>query len=539
MSGPGDEKAAVFIGSEKESGNDGTHLDTPMSVAVDKDGNIYVADKGNDRIAVFKPNGSFLGALKVDKPERVEVHPKTGAVYVLGGKLINQLRKFASWKDSKAVAETAIPSYRHKLYTAMLALDASAELPVLWIAPHTGYAGFALLRIEDKGNAFGKQVKLPKKSPHKIGLLGNCWDVGVDNDRDEVYVVSSGGYARPAITRFSGRTGKRLDARLLPREKETYSYCRASMGNDGLLYLDRSGKKRGAYRYNVPSLKPAPYTGTDSNRVPLHGGRLRSRGMTGGPDGKVYVLWQVPHDKKRFQYDPQASALAVCGPDGEIIKERLIDSDLRSLNSVQVDAAGNIYLAIGLRPGKEILPPGLKGKLPEGRKDPDADGGVNCYPLIYGSIVKFGPEGGVIRKGVGGTHCNYAYGAPVDVKGAKWFFTGASNVPSWRTPGTPNICLCESPSFSVDGFGRSFFPDAGRFRVGVIDTNGNPICWFGSYGNQDSAGPDSAVPVPEIPFTWVSGIGVSDKAAYVGDRLSRRIVRVKLTYAAEEICPVP
>jgi len=195
-----------------------------------------------------------------------------------------------------------------------------------------------------------------------------------------------------------------------------------------------------------------------------------------------------------------------------------------------------------LRPGTETLPPGLKGKLPAGRKDPDAVLGVNFYPYIYGSIVKFGPEGGVIRKGSGGVACNYNVGLTTHVTGAQWIFPGASNVPSWRVPSpryyTPDICLCESPRFDVDGVGRSFFPDAGRFRVGVIDTGGNEVCWFGSYGNQDSAGPKSAVPVPDIPLCWPHAVAVGDEAVYVGDRLNRRVVRVALNYQAEAMCSV-
>jgi hypothetical protein len=62
---------------------------------------------------------------------------------------------------------------------------------------------------------------------------------------------------------------------------------------------------------------------------------------------------------------------------------------------------------------------------------------------------------------------------------------------------------------------------------------------FGSYGNQDSAGPGSAVPKPEIAFAWPSNVGVSDEAVYVGDPVSQRITRVKLSYAAEESCAAP
>ena len=48
------------------------------------------------------------------------------------------------------------------------------------------------------------------------------------------------------------------------------------------------------------------------------------------------------------------------------------DADIPFIRSVRVDYAGNIYLAAGLRPGKSTLPPGLQGKLPEGREDRDA-----------------------------------------------------------------------------------------------------------------------------------------------------------------------
>jgi hypothetical protein len=34
-------------------------------------------------------------------------------------------------------------------------------------------------------------------------------------------------------------------------------------------------------------------------------------------------------------------------------------------------------------------------------------------------------------------------------------------------------------------------------------------------------------------------VGVSDRAAYVSDLINRRVVRVKLDYAAEASCPIP
>jgi hypothetical protein len=90
--------------------------------------------------------------------------------------------------------------------------------------------------------------------------------------------------------------------------------------------------------------------------------------------------------------------------------------------------------------------------------------------------------------------------------------------------------------FDVDGYGRVFAPDAARFRVVVLDANGNRIGAFGRYGNQDSAGPDSAVPAPEIPFAWITAVGVSDSAVYASDLLSRRLMRIKIAYSQTKSC---
>ena len=122
-------------------------------------------------------------------------------------------------------------------------------------------------------------------------------------------------------------------------------------------------------------------------------------------------------------------------------------------------------------------------------------------------------------------------------------------------------CHCTGSDFDVDDFGRTFAPDAGRFRVGVLDTNGNEILAFGGYGNQDCLGPDSYVvdPAtkllrprkdgdpkdlaspsarPEIAFGWIVGLAVTDRYAYVDDVVNKRVMRVKLGYVAEGACEV-
>jgi len=141
----------------------------------------------------------------------------------------------------------------------------------------------------------------------------------------------------------------------------------------------------------------------------------------------------------------------------------------------------------------------------------------------------------------------------------------------WRPGFSPNgdmglmdgsYCHCTGTDFDVDDFGRVFAPDACRFRVGVLDTNGNEIVSFGGYGNQDCCGPDSYVidpaskllrprkegdaanlespsAKPEIGLGWIIGMAVTDKYVYVDDAINKRILRVKLDYAVSETVAVP
>jgi hypothetical protein len=525
-----DKSPAVFAGVEGEAGADERHLNDPRGLAVDGAGNVYVADKGNNRMIVFKPEGAFLGALSVETPERVLVHPRTGALYVLGGPLVNQLAKFSSWKDSQPVAQATLPHFKHEGYTVVMALDASAEPPVLWFGSHQGYyARFSLLRIEDMGTSFGEMVDVGK--PAGEPSIGPVTDLSLDRAGERLYTSSGRAYG----PLFDGRTGKRLPVQF-PRLGGSGPV--GTIGLDGNFYFYHKYPSAALARY-TPTMEAFPFA-LGKTIEELGSPRLRGRGVASDRHGNMYVLWQKPKEKQSPGDAGDANALALYGPDGGLKQEKLIDAEIRSLNSVRLDYAGNIYLALGVRPPGVKVPEDF-ARVDRGRPWKYSMNSIDLdwYTLMYGSIVKFGPDGGEVRTGIGGTPVEYGYDNKTEVKGAKWMFFGASNVPSWRTKGTPDVCLCESPRFDVDGFGRSFFPDAARFRVGVIDTAGNAITWFGGYGNQDSAGPNSAVPVPEIPLYWPHAVAVGDEAAYVGDRLNRRVVRIKLDYAAEATCAVP
>jgi hypothetical protein len=55
-------------------GNGPGEFNTPHSIASDDKGNVYVADRGNRRIQVFDPDGTFLREIKIDVPLPPVVH---------------------------------------------------------------------------------------------------------------------------------------------------------------------------------------------------------------------------------------------------------------------------------------------------------------------------------------------------------------------------------------------------------------------------------------------------------------------------------
>lgn len=525
-----DKEVKPFLGSLYEPGSDQKHFNDPRSVDTDSQGNLYVADRGNNRVVVFNSQGSYLGELKVEKPSWVEVHPRTGVLYVMVGGPLNTLIKFSGWKEGKELARCQLPNTinggRRHLWPVM-AVDVLAKPLVVWVGAPSRYCNFTLLRFEDKGRAFSQPVEVTKlgNGGPSVGLVT---DISLDRQRQWLYVRRCGF--------FDAHTGKLLDIKL---PKLSGSGPIASFGADGNLYVYEGYPNAFVKRYS-PDIQPLPF-GTEQDRIPNLGSpRVHGRGLVTDQQGNIFVLYQKPESKQIPGDRKDANALQRYAPDGTLKKEHLVDSQVRQIHSVRVDHEGNIYLAAGLRPGKTLLPPGLQGRITglKQYKYGISPLELNWYPMMYGSIIKFPPTGGVIRKAVGGQSANYGFGTPIEVKGAFWIHPGVSNVPSWRTEGTPDVCLCVPVRFDVDEFGRVFYPDAARFCVGVLDTDGNVILHFGSYGNQDSAGPNSAIGEPEIAFAWPQIVAADSKAVYVADQLNRRIVRVKLTYTSEATCKI-
>jgi hypothetical protein len=95
--------------------------------------------------------------------------------------------------------------------------------------------------------------------------------------------------------------------------------------------------------------------------------------------------------------------------------------------------------------------------------------------------------------------------------------------------GTISRVFSRTARFGVDGYGRIYYPTSILNQVSVIDTEGNPILAFGTYGNRDSMGglEGDLVPTKDIPLAWPNSVEVTDKYIYVGDIVNIRLLQLE------------
>jgi hypothetical protein len=561
--------AEVFVGKLATAGKQRNLLTAPRGLAVAK-GLLYVADPEADRIAVFREaDRSFVADIKIENPQCVGADPATGAVYVCSytGKQTADLVKFSGLADGRELYRLVLPRTgmspnpgQHRI-----AVDASRRPVRIWM-PELMYAPWSLKCFEDTGEKF-----VDKGDPRSQDRwIEGPRDLSLDRVRGELYV--KGNYGK-----MNGQKFWRLDQRTCevlkdfdPKIGSTASGTQLVPGADGNLYTLSFGA--GLVRF-TREVRPLNWEGHKTHVLPVGGVmNFQQRYLAlrpYAPVDELYVVgppfyrlmleqgmtWDDAAKKSRAHMARRYTSLNVIGLDGKTRRTviwQCLDSAVPRL-----DRWGNIYLADMVKPPGRSYPEFFDGKLP----DPAAIARKSdrlWTSAMYASIIKFPPSGGAIwfdKKHRLALSCvgspsaellarpkvpfRTQYGREAhltgELQGALWYRFGYS---PYSIPGSGGMCNCEGSGFDVDPFGRVFYPNLGQFRVEVIDTNNNPITTFGKYGNEDSGGKGARVKKPEIPLAWPTYVAVSDNHAYVADTVNRRVVRVKLAYAAEQTCPI-
>jgi hypothetical protein len=130
------------------------------------------------------------------------------------------------------------------------------------------------------------------------------------------------------------------------------------------------------------------------------------------------------------------------------------------------------------------------------------------------------------------------------VEGADWIF-GPAGMDGKSLSSARRNCSCAANSRpALDYYARLFVPEVDRYRVAVLDTNGNVITRVGRYGNVDDGVPlveKGGPPNPrsiggdEVAIMTAMNVAVdTDRRLYLADVGNERILSVKLGYHAEE-----
>lgn len=165
----GPEPATVFIGDQKNPGSDATHLNWPSGLDCDAQGRLYVADKLNNRIQIYSPDGKCLKTILCDSPVLVRVHQKTGAIYVqhsgkVQGRSVGRITKYKAFDDPKP--EFSADGFE----PSVMALDSWTAKPRLWMT--TGRDKLTGTReVVDAG--VGSSVTIWEEDSAKLKLISD------------------------------------------------------------------------------------------------------------------------------------------------------------------------------------------------------------------------------------------------------------------------------------------------------------------------------------------------------------------------------
>ncbi|HOX06364.1 MAG TPA: hypothetical protein PK280_08185, partial [Planctomycetota bacterium] len=506
----GSSAAPVPVAGTPDAAGDSEKLKDPRGIALDAAGNLYVADRGNHRVACFSPDGKLRGQIAVQWPQQVQVEPRSGALYVAAGFRTLRLQKHLGINEAKAAAET-------ELYSdfAALCLDARGGSIYAANVRRKSSDGPAVLRLAEADGALREAAQVAGGPVPARHLL-----LGADRRNEVVYAMTATGHGYVGI---DGRSGAVAPAEILlhPKANGISEITVAADGTVATHVKDEFGR-------TDSSLRPLPFASTGSFIARLEGDDCpRSnfdRGACIAPNGDIYWI----HERGGYA---KPMLVGILGADGALKKDVHITFETGSPAAIRVDRKGSVYVIDHLKPIGVLYPEALAGRATTDRWD--------RFVYNYGSLLKFKPEGGAVR-----LVSDRAPGAPAanafttaegrgrfEAQGLEWSHFGASMIqPALaRSEKSPYCCQCWAARFDLDGFDRVFLPDQLRCAVEVLDANGNVLTRLGGYGNADDAGVALADP---------RSVMVTDEAAYIGDAANGRILRVELGYRAKANCPV-
>ncbi|MBL8027260.1 MAG: T9SS type A sorting domain-containing protein, partial [Fibrobacteres bacterium] len=533
-------KAEIFLGTPDVPGSGTGELNDPQGVAVDNNGNLYVADHGNSRVSIFNSNGTLIKSVSVWRPRHIQINRKTGEFFVLSYSMdtLNPvvITKFSTLPAPVFITEKRFTRISTTSTIPVFTLDYFADTAIVWIGS-LDYLESTIHGFFDLGDTLvPNPVKIAKRQPDYWAgskLYGPGY-MAISPDESFLYAGCDVWAKLDLNTGAITQTKIRGNELIFAPDTTVYAYS-------GGGYKDSL-----AYRYSKEGVRIPFANGANFlnfGPTEFYGPSVGAKGLAILSNGNLVIPntgWTRSDTIKYSVWDLKSCT-----------KVKTLPIEMpHSAAGFAADRQGNLYFACNVRPKGVAYPEGMRGEfLP----DPLASNSFN-YPYAFlnyylfgvGCIIKFPqtakgihehasnisavPFGTLDDSAIPTDQVNGIYKSHYKVEGAIWQHLGISHCPSpWRGRGDQG-CFCFTPRFSVDGHGRIIYPDAYRFNVVVMDNNKNELLRFGEYGNRDQQGKFSAVPSPDIPLTYPMYVEKMKNSLYITDMGSRRITKVKLRY---------
>jgi hypothetical protein len=199
------------------------------------------------------------------------------------------------------------------------------------------------------------------------------------------------------------------------------------------IYHDEGGACNHLYRFDLDG-EPAPfsdgpYAGTHAIAQTKHtGSDLRQRGIASGPDGSIYhahsaSAWDSLNIKSGSWY-----YVSKYDSNGTLLNDSLLKIFGNIGQGIRIDLKGNVFAGIRVRPYPDTVPPDIKPRL-DGQPS-DKYSQSYWARVVYGSIAKFGPEGGKVTPDATGPLMGGPSAQRARAESMIWMHYGASFQPS-------------------------------------------------------------------------------------------------------------
>lgn len=609
--GSGEVEMLIGSDKLDDIGTENNKLNTPTSLQIDSKGNLYVTDYMNNRIQVFDLDGKYKRTINVNRPVNFILDEKKNEFYVGSWFLKNNnkneikvekplLIKYANIENPKEIQtyELSFDGYigSHSAWDQdggeqyRVVVNIYGKEPNVWViagsprslAPHEmanatispwEKFGLKIYSFQDKNlkleKDFGKIAS--QEVARLIPPLYYRQKIYVNAKTGNLYLWegqnedgTGAGKGSQELIEINTKTGESKKVPL-PFDAEDIAF-----DSEGMIYLKSVDM---VARFQMSDMKEIPWDyGMEKEKVGFASGRMgKQRDLVSGLKVPADLNWQ----NGGMYVSSKGDLVIACylSNPNESKEKTSANSYMPNIypGRAMSHSHGGTYIHIWDKHGKPKAIDAVPGLAELDGVGIDNNGSLyvmthatrifdnkRYYNDLSGTLLKFAKgKGRVLSQGgksiaveipkenspkrsfdlVGDTGGQW-------VEDSEWMYGGVGYGGKNKGVG----CACWNARYVLDDYARSFAPEVDRYKVAVLDSNGNLILRIGQYGNIDDGKPLDLNGGPKNPRS-IGGDEValfhgaflateSDHFLYVADPGNLRILKVKLGYHQEKKMPL-